>query len=357
MELNFQEFNYLSQLKKRQQLFADCFPEVFKQDYTNIQYNTDKYEWQFHSFPAGKTSYEYVAMLDQEIVGYYASLPYKYKIGDKIALSGMVCGVMTNPKFRKSGIFTKLGNFATEQQKANGVDFNLTFPIRKAVMPGFMRMGWDVVFEMPLYIKFLKLDSLLRSKKLFVLAPIVNPFLGFYNFFLKKSENKNIVVKIYTSIKEIQGYNEFIEKYNKTIANTLIKDMAFSNWRYSSPDAQYLFFCAYKEDQLMGFISARPINREGIPSYGILDFMCNSNDCLNNLHSSLTAHAKQNNMEAVIMIMSKISSKKYKLISNGFLKSPFRFHFIIKNLSNKFANELFYNEDLWHLMFVDSDDL
>lgn len=356
-EIKFKNFDHTLLIEKQQQLFADCFPEVFDNNFTSIKYSTEKYSWQYQSFPSSPSSYEYIALIEDELVGYYASLPYVYKLGNEIVKSGMVCGVMTSPNHRKSGIFSKLGSFAAEEQKKEGVAFNLTFPIRKAVMPGFIRMGWEKVFEMPLYMKFLKVSSLLKKKKLSFFTPIFNSLFFIYNSFFKKKNNKNIDVVIYDQFENLTNYEEFIKIYEHNTPNTLKKDSTFSKWRYGSPDAKYLFFCAYKHQKLIGFVSLRPIIREGVPSYGILDFMSIDNICLSNLHNAITDHAKANKIEAIMIMMSKTSAKKYKLFSNGFLKSPFKFHFIIKNLSNKISKEVFFDENSWHLMFVDSDDL
>ncbi len=356
MELIFRKFNPQVQQNQHRALFSECFPEVYyKEGYAANYENNFRHLYQ--SFPSSPPSYQYAAMLGEELVGFYSALPFKYKIGNKIVQAGMIGGVMTSPKHRKLGIFTKLGNFAAESQRNAGVDFNLTFPIRKAVMPGFMRMGWDIVFEMPLYIRFLKLNSLLKSKKLSLLAPILNPFLSAYNFVSKKRDNHGIRIGVFDQFKKLEGYEEFINSYNSKISNTLIKDTSFCNWRYGSPSANYLFFCAYKDNHLIGFVSARHINREGVPSYGILDFMSINDDCLSNLHNALAKHAKSNKMEAIMMMMSKTSAKNYSLFPNGFLKSPYKFHLIIKTLSDKLTNDELFKENSWHLMFVDSDDL
>jgi hypothetical protein len=356
MQITFQKFDYKTQLKQHQVLFAECFPEV----YNNNEYS-NHYEGIFlhlyHKFPGLPTSYQYAAMLGNELIGYYAALPYRYKIGNKTVKSGMVCGVMTSPKYRKMGIFTKLGNYTADEQKAAGVSFNLTFPIRKAVMPGFMRMGWDIAFEMPLFIRFLKVTSLLKNKKLGFLAFFINPLISTYNSLCKNQNNKDYEIRTHTNVDEIKGYDDFQNKWNASVTNSLIKDKAFLKWRYGSPGKKYLFFCAYKAESLVGIISARAIMKIGVPSYGILDFMVIDKNCLSNLHNAVFNRAKIEKKEAIMMMMSKYSSKNHNLIRNAYLKSPFRFHLIINILSQEFSKKELYSEELWHLMFVDSDDL
>lgn len=355
--LEFQKFDYNVSLDRQQKLFAECFPEVFDDAHTSISYSTDKYKWLFQSYPAATKSYEYAAMIKDDLVGYYAALPFVYKIGNRTYSSGMVCGVMTSPKQRKAGIFTKLGNFAAEEQTKAGVDFNLTFPIRKAVMPGFMRMGWEVGFEMPLYIKFLKLNSLLQRKKLGVLAPVFNIGAALYSTAFRKKNNADIKIVTFKKFEEISGYGEFVKAYEQATPNTLKKDAAFSKWRYGAPGAEYLFLCAYRADRLIGFVSLRAMVREGVPSYGIVDFMYTEGVCLNSLYNAMEERARANGIEAIMTMMSKFSAGKYRILSHGFLKSPFKFHFIFKNLSGKIEQQEMFSEKDWHLMFVDTDDL
>ena len=161
MELTFHKFEYQKNLSQQRDLFKDCFPET---NGDMIQ-STDHYLWKFHTFPNDVHSWEYSANLGAEMVGYYAAIPYRYKIGEAQSNVGMVCDVMTSSKQRGKGIFTKIGLFSTSDL-ANHVPFTIGYPIRKEVIPGHLKVGWKIAFPMPLYIKFLKTDSLLKSKKL-----------------------------------------------------------------------------------------------------------------------------------------------------------------------------------------------
>jgi len=356
MNLEFKKFDTKSQIKEHEALFAECFPEVyFKGDYRK-NYETT-FMHLYHSFPSAPSSYQYAAMLNDELVGYFASLPYRYKIGSKFVTSGMVGGVMTSPKYRKMGIFTKLGKYAAEEQKKSGISLNFGYPIRKATAPGLIRMGWETGFELPLFIKFLKITSLLKAKKFYILAFIINPFIDLYNTLLSNEGNKDYQIKVFDSITEVEGYQGFFKKWISNSTNALIKDTQFLNWRYGSPGKEYLFFCAYQGNALMGFLSARAIVREGVPSYGILDFMVIDKKCISDLHKAIYKRAQVDNKEAIIVMMSNYSAKTFKLYGNGFLKSPFRFKVMMNILTEELMKEELLNEKLWHLMFVDSDDL
>ena len=160
MELSFTHFKHTENLAQQRDLFKDCFPE------TNGEVIQEEihYRWKFHSFPNAVQSYEYACYSDSEMVGYYAAIPYRYKIGEKETPIGMVCDVMTSSKHRGKGIFTKMGAYSTNEL-ASKIPFTMGYPIRKEVIPGHLKVGWKIPFSLPLYMKFIRLNTILNSKK------------------------------------------------------------------------------------------------------------------------------------------------------------------------------------------------
>jgi hypothetical protein len=354
MELRFSHFNYKDNLLQQRELFKDCFPETNGEV---IQEN-NHYNWKFHSFPNNITSWEYAAYVDVDMVGYYAALPYKYKIGKNFTTVGMVCDVMTNTNYRGKGIFTKMGTYSTGEL-ASQVPFIIGYPIRKEVIPGHLKVGWQIPFSLPLYMKFIRLDSLFKSRKMGFIVPIANIFIGTYNFIVKTKSVKNLTYKHTTNIDEVSDYNQLVNEWISSFPNVLIKNIEFARWRYGAPERKYNFLSVYdSQGKIIAFVSYRKIVKENIPSYGILDFMVLPGcECHGFILKVLTENAKKDKVEAVMTMMSNNSAKNCKLPANGFFRSPFVFQLIIKNLTNEFSNEELNNEKNWHLMWVDSDDL
>ncbi|MDP3445882.1 MAG: GNAT family N-acetyltransferase [Ignavibacteria bacterium] len=355
MELSFVHFNSKENLSQQRELFKDCFPET---DGETIQ-KTSHYLWKFHSFPDDVQSWEYACYFESEMVGYYAAISYRYKIGRKITPVGMVCDVMTSSKHQGKGIFTQMGKFSTKELSSE-VPFTMGYPIRKEVIPGHLKVGWKIPFTLPLYIKFLRLNSLLASKKLGFTAPVANIFLSVYNFFKQTKYNRHYKSSIFTNINDIVGYESFAKEWADSLSNSLIKDLPFANWRYAAPERKYKFLSINdKSGKMIGFVSFRSILKEGVPSYGLIDYMVlpGCEDCHGLIIEVLTRSAKTEGVEAIMTMMSKKSAAGYLLCKNGFLKSPFVFSLIIKNLTNEFGEEELFDENKWHLMWVDSDDL
>jgi len=355
MELSFSHFDSTENLVQQRDLFKDCFPETNGEIIQKDIY----YMWKFHSFPNIVSSYEYASYLESEMVGYYAAIPYRYKIGEKVTPVGMVCDVMTSSKYRGKGIFTKMGNYSTGEL-STVVPFTMGYPIRKEVIPGHLKVGWKIPFSIPLYIKFIRLNSLLKARGLVFLSPMANAFISVYNFFVIGKINKKYTYNLSTNITDVKDYDAFAKKWSSSLPNALIKDLPFSIWRYGAPEKNYQFLSVYsKEAKMIGFVSFRKIIKEGIPSFGILDYMVlpEFEDCHGLINSILINCAKKNKVEAIITMMSKYSATKYQLFKNGYFKSPFVFQLIIKNLTHDFSDDVLFNEKNWHLMWVDSDDL
>lgn len=354
MELTFNKFDYHKNLSQQRELFKDCFPETNGDRIQSIEH----YLWKFHSFPNEIHSWEYSANLATEMVGYYAAIPYRYNLGEIQANIGMVCDVMTSTKQRGKGIFTKIGNYATHDL-ADNVPFTIGYPRRKEVIPGHLKIGWKIAFPMPLYVKFFNADSLLKSKKAGLISFVVNPLLKANNYFRSTNISKKYSSSVFEEIDKIKGYNDFAEEWGKTVRNSLIKNIDFVKWRYNAPGRFYKFLTINYEGNIVGFVSFRKIVKEGILSYGILDYMVlpGYEDCHGLVNEILKTEASKENVECILCMMSKYSAHKYKLLRNGFFKTPVTFHLIIKKLSNQFTEEELFTEGNWHLMWVDSDDL
>lgn len=355
MELSFSPFDYKANLPQQRDLFKDCFPEtngeVIQEDI--------HYMWKFHSFPNSVPSWEYACYANFEMVGYYAALPYRYKIGEKFTEVGMVCDVMTSSKLRGKGIFTKMGTYSTNELSVV-VPFTMGYPIRKEVIPGHLKVGWKIPFNLPLYMKFIRLNTLLKSKKLGFLAPLANVCISLYNGIIKTGSNKKYSFKLSTNINDVKDYDAFTKEWSTSVPNALVKDLPFAIWRYGAPGRSYQFLSIYNETGVMiGFVSFRKIIKERVPSFGILDYMVlpDYKDCHGLINEVLINCAKKENVEAIMTMMSKGSAAEYQLYKNGFFKSPFVFQLIIKNLTLEFSDKMLFNEKNWHLMWVDSDDL
>ena len=355
----YKSFGDEGSLLLQRELFRECFPETRG---TSIE-SEKHYFWKFHSFPGSISSYEFVAYYAEGMIGYYAALPYRYYIDGAIRKCGMVCDVMTHPQARGKGVFTGIGRFATDSMKESEVDFTTGYPIRPEVIPGHLKVGWDIGFTLPMYIKPLKSDSLLRLKKLDIFSPVVN----FVLLLLQKvlaifARSHSIYRSEVLSASEffmMSDYEKFYERWRQDKRNVLVKDFGFLRWRTGAPEIQYHFLIVREGVDLVSVSVLRKDHLKGVPSVAILDLMVlpEKLDSLGFWSLKVTDLALHLRAEVIVMMLSRFWARRYRLGRLGFLPTPAVFSFILKKLNNRLSGEGLLIESNWHLMWIDSDDL
>uniref|UniRef100_UPI004048B773 GNAT family N-acetyltransferase n=1 Tax=Polaribacter sp. TaxID=1920175 RepID=UPI004048B773 len=353
-----ERFNKNIDLEGQRNLFNECFPE---NKGTSVETEAH-YLWKFHSFPDTPPSYEYAAYLKDKLIGYYAALPYNYIIGDSSIKVGMVCDVMTGVEARGKGVFTKMGVYATDSMKDLDLDFTIGYPIRPEVIPGHIKAGWEKLFALPLYINLLSSKGFLKNKKVGFLYPLFDVFLTFYSLLLglfKGKGNYRVNIVDSTDLKSINGLDLFYEKWVGEQKIALNKSVEFLNWRLGAPGKTYKIIVARNAKEIVGISIVTKIIRENVPSIALLE-LCSLNGYKNvetSLFDKIRDYAKEQKQEAIMIMASHFFSKKYKLIKNGFIKTPYKFWLIIKNLKRTYSMDFLADENNWSLTWIDSDDL
>jgi hypothetical protein len=361
MDLQIKEFKYPEELDEQRRLFIQCFPENTG---TPVETN-EHYKWKFKSFPSANKAYEYVAKLDNEIIAYYAAIPYEYQVQEKLVKAAMVCDVMTGIKARGRGVFTKLGIYSTDQFKAEGLAFSTGYPIRPEVIPGHKKAGWELPFQIPMYGKFIKMDAFFKSRNKSFLAPFANILLSLNNSLIGLSvrNSKELTVEKYTSnqITEIPGLDDFFSEWKKENPIVLDKSVQFLKWRLGAPEKKYLLIVLRnkKDNKIIGYTILRKAEKNGVPCLGVLDFcmLDKYQKWSKTLVQQIDKIAKSEKAELILMMMMKLKAKKYNIKKCGFLKTPFPFSFIIKQFDDSINSSLLKEEQNWSLMWIDSDDL
>jgi hypothetical protein len=363
MEILFEKFKHPEDLDKQRELFIECFPETTGTSLVTKEH----YKWKFKSFPSNlrARSYEYTAFLGTEMIGYYAALPYEYIIKDKTFTVAMVCDVMTGVKARGKGVFTKLGVYSTNQFKLEGLAFSTGYPIRKEVIPGHKKAGWEFPFQIPMYGKFLKMDTFLKTRNKSYLTPITNLFLAGFNKLLSISLNnfEHLIVENYSSEKiiDIKGLDNFFSEWKKENQIVLKKTKKFLEWRLGAPEKKYqlVILRNKKDNKIIGYTIFRNVEKEGVPCLGVLDFclLRNSFQYAKMLLKQIDKAAKKSNAELILMMMMKSKAQDYRIRFSGYLKTPFPFSFIVKKYNDSIDSNLLFDEQNWSLMWIDSDDL
>jgi hypothetical protein len=351
-------FDAGNEIARQRELFRNAFPE---HDGTHLA-SVEHYRWKFHGFPNARPSYEYAATENGRMLGYYAAIPYPYEIGGSRISVGMVCDVMTHSDARGRGVFTELGRFALAEMESSELALVTGYPIRPEVMGGHLRAGWSVAFELPMYLRPLRANAILRSKRLPFLAPPVNFGISAYQAMLAPRPNPGDYtgkVGVPGELFDTAEFAVFLQAWSGSVPNHLVKSRDFYAWRLGAPETTYQASLVYRDDAVVAAAIGRQAVLNGIPSFALLDLMVleGHERALPTLYRTIDTVARQHRVEAIVTMMSRHSASRYRLLRYGFLKSPFTFKLILRSVSDAVTVSAISREADWHLMWIDSDDL
>ncbi len=353
------QFDETAQLPQQRELFRLSFPE----NVGSPQETEAHYRWKFRAFPSSPPAYEYGAEEGGELVGYYAALPYRYKFFGEIKKCGMVCDVMTHPKMRGKGVFAALGRHATCALKDSGLAFTTGYPIRPEVIPGHLKVGWRIVFRLPIYIRLLQANSLLSSRGLQLLKPVANAGLataGALCRALAPRTRLRVAVEPGDELWMSEAYAIFLDRWLSSTRIGLVKDAAFMGWRLRAPGTNYSVIVARNdESEVIALAVVRQTVLRGISCLAILDFMAipGMDAAFGVVVPAMRELAARHGAEAIVTMMSRTWARRYQLSRAGFWKSPAFFSLIVKPLEPEIDAPATLDEANWHLMWIDSDDL
>lgn len=233
-----------TQTPKLVETYSHAFPEIPKKEIRPLL------EWKF--FREGHHGSYWVTNQEntQEILGGYGVIDMPLSSELKI---GVVCDVFTNPKFQKQGIFSKTSSMVYSEISNEGFDLTIGFPVRKAVMPGHLKNGWEIRFEMPIF--------------------ITSPF------FLIRCNRKNktdmeivfksgcdLEVEDLKFLTEVQQSHDLLGKMGTRYSNK------FLSWRLSRPSTSYYQLTIKSKGKVIGWAVLRRVKLKHIPTLAILDF-------------------------------------------------------------------------------------
>ena len=363
MDLEFKLFNASGELPEQREIFRDCFPEAHGTSVDSLEH----YKWKFHSYPNSPTSYEYAvwSTAPRKMLGYYAALPFRYAVSGKIFSCGMVCDVMTHSASRGQGIFTKIGRYATDDLKAKDIDFTSGYPIRPEVLPGHMKVGWQVAQELPLYLKVLRCDALLKSSFARYFTSLINMGLRLAACATRPRVRATGEICIAT-----ESAHEFLEREDGAYENLftrwaacrpvhLIKDREFLRWRLSAPGSEYHIISVRVGAELRAIAIVRCTVLKDIPCLAVLDVMTTKEDpgSTKLLLRAVEDFASGRSCQAIAAMMSRQSARRALFPRHGFIKTPFVFKLIIKPLSERAILSRLLEPSTFDVMWIDSDDL
>jgi len=245
--------------------------------------------------------------------------------------------------------------------RATNLSFLTGYPIRPEVMGGHLRVGWRVAFELPMYLRPLRADAIMRAKRLSLLAPMANLAVSAYQAARRPRLSREYEGSVGEPRELLRSapFAAFVERWSAGVRNRLVKSADFYDWRLGAPGTRYRAFLVSQGDAVVAAAVGRAAQLHGIPSFALLDLMVLKGEegALATLYDEVDREARRHEAEAIVTMMSRHRAREYQLRRFGFLTSPFKFKLIVYPLDEVVPSEEISAEEDWHLMWIDSDDL
>ncbi len=255
-------------------LFAVVFHQVRPREH---------FVWKYHDNPVGRAVIT-VAEASSGIVGVYALVPTRIRLGDRLVLGAQSLDTMTHTDFRGQGMFVALARACMETASANGVEILYGFP-NDASYHGFVnRLGWKHADDIPRWVRLLNPDSVAAMPR-----PIQHlASIGLRILWTGNSAPKGIDVRT-----NRPSVDELLALAGSDVPDSrcrVERSRDWYSWRFdSASQRKYLWFSAYREGRLRAW-AAFGINEWGeVP---LLDMAGIEAEALEAVVSSATRHAK-----------------------------------------------------------------
>jgi hypothetical protein len=314
--------------------------EVFAEDdpgYTPR--SLQQWQWEYQQNPSG---HEIVVAQDDEghIVGHYACLPARAKVGDRIGQCGQGVDSMVSKEYRgrlkSEGLFLKTARYYFQKHGVPAKNaYGYGFPNKKALALGIRMLAYEPVFS--------PVPTLARN--LFEHADDVD--LG------PTATPSGEIVRL---DRLDQRADQLWERLADQIAMGIVRDASYLNWRYlDCPSASYAVFGMVDgSGQLRGLYVGRE-NWTGPPIFAVSELLVDQDDT--ETTAALLAHAvaeARARQQQRVELWCRPGSQTFQCVSKrGFKIEDSPFHLCIKAYDE--ALQLNWIKDNWYFSIGDSD--
>lgn len=338
--------------------------ELCKAVYPEKEYDLERWlrwwRWMYKDNPAGSGRI-WLAEHGGKIVGQYAIVPVKLKIGNEAILSSQSLDTMTHPDYRRQGMFETLARKVYDEAKKDGIYIVYGFP-GKFSYPGFIKkLSWFDIRTVQLMIKPLNWRNAVNLKvknKFLQRVLAIGGSLAFNKIFF--GTRKPPAVEDLT-INQVSSFNEQINNFWAKVSSQhqimVVRNKDYLNWRYSTPEANYSIFVAEKSGEIRGYLVLEH-KLQGVTKVSyIFDLIAQSEESMHCLVSKAMDDCQQKRVD--LILYSLIANKTYRRIlkRSGFISLPFLkgARFCAYSSSPRVPKEFLRDPKNWFVQTGDSD--
>lgn len=288
---------------------------------------------------------------NQNLETFYGVLPRNYTLNGNHLDVGLVVDVMTNTALRGQGLFVRSGLEAIKRLEKTNVKTVIGFPIRKEVLPGHLKVGWNVQLMMPIYVcpvgssqnKRFKQRLISASARIlrFVSAPLR----------ISKSRISELAVREFL---ENQNLVNFLSAGTEQNLIQIDKSKEFLDWRLNRPGVDYkVFLCSDKSPKSLAIIRKMDLN--GFQTIAFLDFCSEGAKWTRAMIRHLMDYAKDQKVDFLAISTNPTNAKRLKILQTGFVRSHKKFNVITRSIGYDLNIFTQSDESSFRMTWLDSD--
>lgn len=313
-------------LKYRKYINGDkeAILELFKLSFGKIM-DSKYWDWRYINNILNKIMI-CLATDNEIVIAHYALSPTQLYIEGKEVNSGLSMTTMTHPNYRGLGLFTNLAK-KLYQENQNDLDVIYGIPNDNS-LKGFIKyLDFNHIKDIPVF----EID--LMKKDIEILT----------------EDNNVFQVTKFDFI-----FDELFEKAKQKYSIILSRTSGYLDWRFfSNPANKYTVLALGDMNSISGYIIMKEFVSSDIKSGDIVDILALNEDTFLKLIYKSISFFKENNIQSIKLWLNDLEYVR-KLKEIGFYENYEKFHFIVKNNSEK---GLYSIEDYtkWYITMSDID--
>jgi hypothetical protein len=278
-------------------------------------------------------------------------LPRNYTLNGNHLNVGLVVDVMTNTALRGQGLFVRSGLEAIRRLERTNVKTVIGFPIRKEVLPGHLKVGWNVQLTMPIYVcpvgsaQNTRFNHRLISSFAKILRVISSPLR------VSKSQISEIAV---SELLEDQNLLNFFSAGTEQKLIQIDKSKEFLDWRLNRPGVDYkVFLCSDNSPKSVAIVRKMDLN--GFQTIALLDFCSEGTKWTRAMIRHLMDYAKNQKVDFLAISTNPTNAKRLKILQTGFVRSHKKFKVITRSIGHDLNTFTQSDESSFRMTWLDSD--
>lgn len=284
-----------------------------------VRKTADFWQWKHHANPFGASYGLYIwDEAEQSVAGLRVLMRWVWRDKAGKALQAVrAVDTATHPDYQRQGIFSRLTNQAIIDLSTEGVACIFNTPNQKS-LPGYLKMGWQVAAQWPLYIKPLRPLRMAWRRLQPQAAARTWPFSAYFGD------------KILTWPAFVAAYGDQLPPFLATsegarrqVGLRTPRTLAYLDWRYGQhPTVQYGVYAeTTTANQLVGFAILRPNVRYGWQEI-VLTELCLAEPDGATGRRLLRNLTRQLRGDYVIAHFAEATAERQLLRQSGFLRLP-----------------------------------